>query len=315
MERIVFLDRSAIQTELRSPRFEHQWVNYSTTSPDEVVERLQQATIAITDRVAIGEAQLTHLPDLKFIAVAATGVDGIDLEACRQRGIAVSNVRGWSVSVPEHIFALILALRRNLMAYHTAVRQGVWERSENYAVLPEPMPLSLSGSTIGIIGYGSLGRAVARIAPAFGMTVLVAEHKKARTTRPGRTSFNQVLETSDVLVILCPLNEETRGLIGATELKKMRPQALVINCARGGIVDEEALAGALKRGEIGGAGIDVLSREPPREGNPLLQLKQSNLIVTPHVAWVSDQSMKNLGEQLISNLEAFVTGTPQNLVT
>jgi glycerate dehydrogenase len=247
--------------------------------------------------------------------VAATGVDGIDLEACRRRGIAVSNVRDWAVSVPEHVFALILALRRNLIAYHEAIQGGAWQRSSGYLVQLEPVPQALSGATLGIIGHGALGRAVAGIAAGFGMKVLIAERKGAARARAGQVAFTEVLAQSDVLVVLCPLTPETRGMVGAGELALMSRHALLINCARGGIVDEAALAGALQRGELAGAGVDVLEQEPPRAGNPLLDLKQPNLIVTPHVAWVSEQSLRALADQLIGNIEAFQAGAPRNLVT
>lgn len=299
---------------LRAPRFPHEWREYPETAPDQVVERLQGATIAITDRVFLRAAELAQLPLLKFIAVAATGVDSVDLDACRRQGIAVANVRNWSVSVPEHVFALILALRRNLWAYHEAVRSGAWQHSSTYTLQIEPMPIALHGSTLGIIGYGALGLAVANFARAFAMNVLVAEHKGAGIIRDGRVDFTDVLERSDVIVVLCPLSEETRDLIGAAELAKLSRNTLLINCARGGIVNEAALAEALKRGDIAGAGVDVLENEPPRAGNPLLDLQQPNLIITPHVAWVSEQSLRCLAEQLISNLEAFAAGAPQNLV-
>lgn len=314
MEQIVFLDREGLPATLRAPRFPHQWREYPTSPPDTVVERLQEATIALVDRVFLGEEQLAQLPRLKLIGVAATGFDNIDIEACKRRGIAVANVRNWSKSVPEHVFALMLALRRNLIAYHETIQGGAWQRAENYTLLLEPMPLSLSGTTLGIIGYGGLGQAVAELGKAFGMRVLVAERKGAGSVREGRTSFEDVLAESSVLVVLCPHNAETGGMIGARELSCMPRHALLINCARGGIVDEQALAAALKRGELAGAGVDVLSEEPPASGNPLLDLKLTNLIVTPHVAWASVQSLQALADQLIDNVEGFVAGTPQNLV-
>jgi glycerate dehydrogenase len=226
----------------------------------------------------------------------------------------VCNVREWSVSVPEHVFALMLALRRQLPAYQQAVSAGRWQASPTYGFLLEPLPITLSGTSLGIIGYGALGQRVAAIAQAFGMETLIAEHKGATPLRSGRTSFETVLAQSEVLVILCPLTEQTRNLIGAAELARMKPDALLINCARGGIVDETALAGALRRGELGGAGVDVLVQEPPPEGNPLLDLKLPQLIVTPHMAFASVQSLEALAEQLIGNLEAFVQGQPRNVV-
>lgn len=315
MEKIVVLDRSDMPAELRAPSFPHEWREYPDTPPELLVERLRGATIAVTDRVPLPNAALEQLSDLKFIAVAATGFDGIDLECCRRLGIAVSNVRSWAVSVPEHVFALILALRRNLLAYHDAVQSGAWQRSASYMLQIEPMPQALFGGTLGIIGHGSLGQAVTKLAAAFGMQVLVAERKGEAVARPGRVAFTEVLQRSDVLVVLCPLTPQTLGLVGAGELALMRKTALVVNCARGGIVDESALAAALLRGDIAGVGTDVLGQEPPRAGNPLLDLKQPNVIVTPHVAWVSEQSLQALAEQLIGNMEAFVAGAPRNLVT
>jgi len=314
MEKIVFLDRSALQAPLRKPCFEHLWEEYPTTASEQVAARLAGATIAVTDRVPLGEAELARLPQLRHIAVAATGVDGIDLAACRRRGISVSNVRDWAVSVPEHVFALMLALRRNLLAYHEAVQGGGWQKAEGYTLLLEPPLLALNGSTLGLIGHGGLGQGVAALAEAFGMEVLVAEHKGAREVRPGRVSFPEVLERSDVLVLLCPLNEQTAGLVGKAELALLPRHALLINCARGALIDEAALAAALVEGRIGGAGLDVLTDEPPAANNPLLKLKLSNLIITPHMAWVSEQSLKALAEQLITNLEAFASGVPRNLV-
>ncbi|HBA88363.1 MAG TPA: glycerate dehydrogenase [Geobacter sp.] len=315
MEKIVVLDRSAMPAHLRAPNFPHEWREYPDTPPESVVERLQGATMAVTDRVPLPASLLEQLPDLKFIAVAATGVDGIDLECCRRRNIPVSNLRDWAVCLPEHVFALILALRRNLIGYRDALQNGAWERSESYTVQLEPMQQALYGGTLGIIGHGFLGQSVAALGEAFSMQVMVADRKGAAVVRPGRVAFTEVLEKSDVLVVLCPLTDGTRGMIGGAELALMRRTALLVNCARGGIVDEAALAAALRRGDIAGAGVDVLEQEPPRDGSPLLDLKLPNLIVTPHVAWVSEQSLQVMAEQLIGNMEAFAAGAPRNLVT
>ncbi|MGH9901740.1 MAG: NAD(P)-dependent oxidoreductase, partial [Pyrinomonadaceae bacterium] len=235
------------------------------------------------------------------------------------RGITVSNVRGYAThSVPEHVFMMILALRRSLVSYREALRQGEWERSAHFTLLDYPVR-DLHAGTLGIVGYGSLGRAVEGLARAFGMRVLVAERKGAEDVRAGRTPFAEVLRESDVLTLHAPLNAETRHLIGRDELSSMRPHALLINCARGGLVDEAALAEALRAGVIGGAGVDVLAREPPRrEGgdtSPLLDLDLPNFILTPHVAWAGREAMQTLADQLVDNLEAFVRGKPQNTVT
>lgn len=313
-QRVVFLDRQAIRVPLRPPAFAHQWAEYPHTPPALSAERLRGATIAITNRVPIDGATLDAAPTLRLIAVSATGYEHVDVADCHARGIAVCNVRDWSISVPEHVFALLLALRRQLPAYGVAVAAGRWQASPTYGFLLEPLPRTLRGGTLGLIGYGALGRQVAALAAAFGMEVLVAERRGAEAVRPGRTPFPAVLGRSDALVVLCPLTAETRGLIGAAELAAMRPTALLINCARGGIVDEGALAAALVAGKLGGAGVDVLSGEPPAAGNPLLDLRLPNLIVTPHMAFASIESLETLAEQLIGNLEAFVAGTPRNLV-
>jgi glycerate dehydrogenase len=314
METVVFLDRNTLRADVRRPRFEHEWVEYEKTAPEEVVGRLGGATIAITNKVRLGREALEQLPRLRMIAVAATGLDIIDLDAAHERGLTVSNVRGYAqAAVPEHVFALILALRRNLLAYREDVRRGAWAASEAFCLLDHPIR-DLRASTLGIVGHGSIGRGVERLAVAFGMRVLLSEHKGAPRVREGRTPFEEVLRESDMVTLHAPLAPETRHMIGRDELGRMKASAILINCARGGVVDEAALADALREGRIAGAGLDVLTREPPREGNPLLELDLPNLIVTPHVAWASLEAMQALADQLIDNIEAFVRGKPQNTV-
>jgi glycerate dehydrogenase len=315
MERIVFLDRNTVRAEIRPPAFAHEWREYEQTLPAEVVERLEGASIAVVNKVRLGERELAQLPALKLIAVAATGTDNIDLKSCRERGIGVANVRGYAThTLPEHVLMLILALRRNLLSYGRDVRAGAWQRAGQFCLLTHPIR-DLYGSTLGIIGYGALGQSVERLARAVGMRTLVAEHKNAGAAREGRTPFAEVLRASDIVTLHTPLKDETRNLIGAPELAMMRPDAVLINCARGGVVDENALVEALRAGVIAGAGVDVLSREPPREGNALLELDLPNLIVTPHVAWAGLQAMQALADQLIDNIEAFVRGEGRNLLT
>jgi glycerate dehydrogenase len=213
----------------------------------------------------------------------------------------------------EHVLTLIFALRRNLIAYREAVRRGEWQQARQFCLLDHSIN-DIRGSTIGIIGYGALGKATADLARAVGMKVLIAEHKDATMVREGRTSFVDVLRLSDVLSLHCPLTDATRNLIGAAEFQIMKPQAILINTARGALVDEQALVAALKAGTIGAAGIDVLRTEPPVDSNVLLEEKLPNLIVTPHVAWASREAMQTLADQVIDNLEAFVRGEPRNLV-
>jgi glycerate dehydrogenase len=314
VHRIVFLDRATFPPALRAAAFEHEWVDFAGTSPPEVVERLRDASVAITNKVRLERGQIERLPALRMIAVCATGTDTVDLDACRERGILVSNIRGYARhAVPEHVFALILALRRNLLAYREDLRRGLWQRAEHFCLFTHPNR-DLHGGRLGIVGRGDLGKAVATLGEAFGMRVRFAEHKNACAVRPGYERFEEVLETSDVLTLHCPLTPETRGMIGAPELRRMPSHALLINTARGGLVDETALAAALVEGVIAGAGFDVLSREPPRDGNPLLNLDLPNFILTPHVAWGSDTAMKAMADQLVDNIEAFVAGTPRNRV-
>jgi glycerate dehydrogenase len=313
MERIVFLDRSTLKAEVRRPAFEHEWVEYPMTRREEVVERLRHAAICITNKVPLSEAELVQLPALRFIAVAATGVDIIDLDYCRKRNLPVANVRNYALNtVPEHVWMLILSLRRNLLSYREDVGSGLWQEASGFCLLNHTIR-DLHAGTLGIIGYGALGRAVEKLARAFGMRVAIAERKGAGSVREGRTSFEETLRTSDILTLHCPLNEETRSLIGHAEFEMMRRDALLINTARGGLVDEDALVRALRSRLIAGAGFDVLTKEPPREGNPLLELNLPNFILTPHIAWASREAMQTLADQLIDNIEAFAVGRPENV--
>lgn len=312
--RIVFLERASIRGEFRRPDFPHAYDEYPLSKPEEVPERVRDASIIITNKAVLRGELLSQLPALKMVAVAATGTDNVDLDWCRAAGAVVSNIRGYAVNtVPEHVIALAMALRRNLLAYRQDVRAGKWQQSPLFCLFDHPIR-DLHGGTMGIVGRGSLGQGVARLAEAFGMRVLWAEHRGAAALRPGYTAFDAVLREADVLSLHCPLNAQTRGLIGEAELRAMKKEAVLINTGRGGLVDEQALARALREGWIAGAGFDVLSKEPPREGNPLLELDQPNFILTPHVAWASAGAMQALLDQLTSNIEAFARGEPRNRV-
>ena len=317
MQRIVFLESESIIAELRQPAFAHDWVSYPKTAPDQVVERLAEATIAVINKAPLPAAAVNALPKLKMVAVAATGTNVIDLEACRARGIVVANVRGYAEhTVPEHVMALLLALSRNLVAWRETLQAGRWQQSDQFCLFDHPIR-DLHGATLGLIGSGSLGNGVLRLAEAFGMRVLRAERKGAATVRPGYTAFETVLVEADAISLHCPLTAETKGLIGPAELRAMKRSALLINTARGGIVDEAALIQALKEGWIAGAGFDVVTIEPPPIGHPMLApelLALPNFLLTPHVAWASRPAMQALADQLIDNIEAFVAGTPQNRV-
>jgi len=314
-QHIVFLDRASLKANVRRPAFAHSWQEYPATNPDQVVERLRDATIAVTNKVPLRAAMLARLPQLKMIAVAATGYDVVDIAACREAGIAVANIRNYAVhTVPEHTFALITALRRCLLAYRTDVERGRWQRSDQFCLLDHPIR-DLHGATLGIIGEGALGQGTARIARGFGMRVLFADHAPPKASGVEFTPLEQVLAESDVISLHVPLTAETRNMIGIAQLRAMKRTALLINTSRGGLVDERALAHALQEGLIAGAGFDVLTQEPPRDGNPLLDLRLPNFILTPHIAWASDGAMQSLADQLTDNIEAWAAGRPQNLVT
>lgn len=315
MERIVFLERATIQADFRRPDFDHEWVEYADTLPPEVFERVQPASIIISNKLSLGEPQLAHAPDVKLIAIAATGSDCVDLDYCRRRGITVCNVRGYAVnSVPEHVLMLILALRRNLLLYRQDVQAGKWQHSKQFCLLSHPLH-DIKSSTLGIIGYGSIGKSMAQLAESVGMKVLISEHRNSQSIRRGRTAFDEVLAQSDVVTLHCPLTGETRDMFGRREFELMKRSALLINTARGPLIQDQALIAALREALIAGAASDVLREEPPRHGSPLLDLNLPNFIITPHVAWASDEAMQTLADQVIDNLEAFVAGRLQNVLT
>ena len=311
MQRIVFLDRDSLHARVRSPAFVHAWQDHDATLEHQVVERLTGATVAVTNKVPLRAGALAQLPELKFIAIAATGSDNVDLDTCRARGIVVSNIRDYSLdSVPEHAFALMLALRRNLRAYTHDVEAGRWETSSRFCLLDHPIG-DLAGSRLGIVGYGALGRRVAALGRAFGMQVCASSRSPIDEPQVEQLELTELLRTADVISLHLPLTEQTRHLIGARELGAMRPGALLINTARGGLVDEAALAEALGTGRIG-AGFDVLSQEPPPGNNALLALRLPNFILTPHLAWASRGAMQTLADMLVDNIEAWAAGQPRN---
>ena len=317
MLRLVQLEGESLIADVRRPAFDHAWVEHARTAPSQVIERLAGATIAITNKVPIDAASIAALPELKMIAISATWTNNVDLDACREHGIVVSNIRGYAGhTVPEHVMALLLALSRNLVAWRESLQAGGWQRSEQFCLFDHPIR-DLHGATLGLIGAGTLGNGVARLAEAFGMRVLRAERKGAVVIRPGYTGFGEVLAVADAISLHCPLTADTLNLIGESEFQMMKPSALLINTARGGIVDEAALIRALKAGWIGGAGFDVITAEPPPAGHPMLDpalLALPNFLLTPHVAWSSRPAMQTLADQLIDNIEAFVAGAPKNRV-
>lgn len=317
MHKIVFLDRSTIapQITLRRPAFPHTLAEHQQTAPGEVLERLAGATVAIVNKVQLPGEVLAKLPDLKLVAVAATGTDCVDKGYCQAHGIAVTNIRGYALrTVPEHAFALMLALRRSIVPYREDTLAGDWQRSGQFCFFNHPIR-DLGGARLGIVGEGVLGQRVAELAKALGMVTMFAAHKGKSGLGPLYTPWDEVLETSDVITLHSPLTPETRNMIAMPEFRRMARRPLLINTARGGLVDEEALERALDEGLVSGAGIDVTLPEPPPADGPLMRIaRRSNVIVTPHVAWASDEAQQALADQLIDNIEGFVAGKPRNLV-
>lgn len=313
--RMVFLDRASLKANVRKPSCASEYLEYEKTAANEIVPRLKSAGVAIINKVAMRADTLRQLPELKLIAVAATGYDVVDIPYCKEHGIAVANIRNYAIhTVPEHAFALILALRRNVLAYRQDVENGMWNRAEQFCFFTHPIG-DLHGSTLGIIGEGAIGQGTAAIGRAFGMRVLFADHPPPKMEGVTFTPHEQVLAESDVISLHCPLMPATRNLIDREAFRKMKRTAILINTARGGLVDEAALVEALDQGLIAGAGFDVLTVEPPKDGNPLLDLRRPNFILTPHIAWASDGAMQFLADQLVDNIEQWCSGKPQHLVT
>ncbi len=289
------------------------WSMHDATAPAQVGERIRNAQVVVTNKVVLDRELLGSAPGLELVCVAATGTNNVDLAAARDLGLRVCNVVAYATaSVVQHVFGLILAHTLRLRDYQQSIERGDWQRSGQFCLLDHPIR-ELAGLRLGIVGYGELGRAVGRLGEAFGMHVLIAQRPGAGSSA-GRIPLDRLLPQVDILSLHCPLSEGTRDLIGRRELGLMRQDALLINTARGGIVDEQALADALRAGTIGGAGVDVLDTEPPREGNPLLATDLPNLIVTPHVAWASRESRQRLITEVSSNIQAFYEGRPSNLV-
>ena len=318
MTKIVFLDRGTFAPgiDLVRPDIDHDWVEHASTPADKIVERLQGATVAITNKVPIRAETLAQLPELKMVSVAATGFDVIDVPACREHGVVVSNVRGYAVNtVPEHTFALIFALRRAIAGYARDVVDGKWQEAGQFCFHTHAIR-DLRGSTLGIFGEGNLGQSVADIARALGMTVLFAAHKGVDGLGPLYTPFDEVLERSDVITLHCPLMPGTRNMLASAEFKKMKRQPLIINTARGGLVDEDDLVTALDEGLVGGIGFDVLTTEPPAPDHPLMKVAdRANVIITPHVAWASFEAQTECWRQTVDHVNAFFEGQAKNLVT
>ncbi len=283
---------------------------FPSTSPAQVLERVQHVDVIISNKVLIDAATIQHCPNLKLILISATGTNNIDLIQARAQGIVVCNCQGYgTAAVAQHTLSLMLALATSLLKYDSAVKQGQWNKASQFCLLDFPI-IELEGKTLGIIGYGELGHAVTKLAQAFGMNVLVGALANRPSSDSSRVAFEDLLPQVDFLSLHCPLTEPTRDLLDAQAFDAMKPTAFLINCARGGIVNEQALADALRQGKIAGAATDVLTVEPPNEGNVLLADDIPNLIITPHSAWGSVDARQRIVQQMLDNVEAFKAGQP-----
>lgn len=311
---IVFLDGASLPCPMTRPDQASHWTVHESASQTEAVDFLADADIAITNKVKLDRVLLEQLPKLKLICVAATGYDCIDISACRDLGITVCNAPAYSASsVAEAVIASLFALRRNLFEYREAASKQ-WPTSNHFCVHGTPIQ-DIKGSTLGIVGWGDIGSHVAQLAVALEMHVMFAEHRGATRIREGYVPFETMLNEADAISLHCPLTPQTRHLIGAEQLSLMKQGSLLINTARGPLVDEQAVLSALRSGHLGGVALDVLDVEPPQSDHPLLNADLPNLIVTPHVGWASQSSVTRLVKTLHSNIDAYASGSAINVVS
>ena len=315
--RAVFLDFGTVSNGDLDPgpleRAVPGLVIHQQTAQADVALRVAGCEAIFANKSVIDRTTIAANPQLKLVAITATGVDNVDLAVAREAGVAVCNLRDYcTASVAQHVFALLLALTHRVSDYRTLVSEGRWQEAGQFSVFPFPIR-ELQGRVFGIVGYGTLGKAVAAIARAFGMRVEIA-NRPGGTPAAGRRDLDALLPELDVLSLHCPLNEATRGLVSRERLARMKPDAVLINTARGALVDVNALADALKAGTLGGAGIDVLEREPPPSGHPLIDPSIPNLIVTPHVAWAAREARQRCLDELALNVLSFLSGGRRNRV-
>jgi glycerate dehydrogenase len=279
----------------------------SQTAQHDVPRAIRGAGVVLVNKLCIDRPAIAATPELKLIVLAATGTNNVDLEVARERGVAVCNLHDYcTASVVQHVMGTLLLLTHRLREYDALVRAGAWQKGEQFCLLEYPIR-ELAGRRFGIVGYGTLGRAVGRAAQAFGMELVIA-NRPGGTPEPGRLPLDELLPTVDVLSLHCPLTPATTGLIGATRLALMKSDGVLINTARGALVDGTALAAALRAGRLGGAAIDVLPHEPPVDGDPLLAPDIPNLIVTPHVAWGAREARQRCIDEMAANVEDFLRG-------
>ncbi|MCF2911130.1 D-2-hydroxyacid dehydrogenase [Pseudoalteromonas sp. DL2-H2.2] len=310
---IVVLDAATLAGVSLSPLRKFGTVTeYDTTSAEQLMSRIHSAEVVVTNKVVLNADALSQLPHLRLICVAATGTNNIDLEAARAHNIAVTNVAGYSTpSVVLHTFTLLGNLMSNIHRYAQDCANGAWQRSDLFCRLDYPIH-DLSGKRFVIVGYGNLGQAVAKVASAFGAEVVIAERPGQETVRAERVEFTEALRSADIVSIHCPLTDTTRDLFDADTLAQLPAHAILLNTARGGIVNEQALADALASKQLLGAGVDVLSVEPAAADNPLVQYQGNNLLLTPHTAWASQESITRLIRGIAENIDSFLQGREHN---
>ena len=317
LKRAAFLDLASIyRNDLDLSALEAtvpEWLWFDRIEPEQLASVLSDVDVVVSNKVVLDKPLLQQAPQLKLICVAATGTNNVDLKAAQELRIPVCNVRGYATaSVVQHVFSLLLSLRTHQAEYQQLVKQNEWAHSEHFCLLDFPIK-ELQGKTLGIVGYGELGRAVASVAEAFGMKVLIAKRDE-QDARSGRIALHTMLQQIDVLSLHCPLTENNRHFIAEKELALMKPGAVLINAARGGLVDEVALLAALENNRLAGAALDVLEQEPPSETNPLIHSNLPNLIITPHIAWASVESRQRLIDGVARNIAALLHGQPEGLV-
>jgi glycerate dehydrogenase len=287
---------------------------FEVTDADQVAERIRDAEFILINKVRLTSETLKSSPNLKFIGLTATGTDNVDLIFAKQNNIAVCNIRAYcTASIAEHVFGCLLNLTHSLVQYNAVVRRGEWQKSANFCLLTYPIR-QLSAMTLGIVGYGDLGKGVADVARALGMKVLISARPGANTVDEGRVSFDELICRADVVSLHCPLTDANTGLFGEAEFGIMKSDAILINTARGGLVDSAALVSALSNGDIAAAAVDVLPEEPPVKGNPLLDYDGLNLLITPHIAWGSNEARQAAVDQLTATVVAFLEGEELNRV-
>lgn len=311
---LVFLDAATLGDADLSPlqQADCQLTLHDYTDTTDIIARLQHADIAIVNKCVLDAAILQQLPRLKAIMIAATGTDNVDITAANQAGIQVKNVRNYAeTAVPQQVFALLLALTNQLIGYHQAVNAGHWANSKSFCLLDYPI-MELADKTMVIVGYGALGQATARLAEAFGMKVIIAERPEALSARPGRTLLHEAFAAADVVSLHCPLTAETRHLLNAERISWLKPGAIIINTARGALIEPQALITALQQGQLKAAGLDVLAQEPPPADDPLLSSKLANLLLTPHTGWASSEARARMVNKIAANIADFITDRTDN---